>query len=421
MSFDVGAITGGLKFDMSDFTRGMLQAQSIASLMPGWVTAFMTNPLLGVIAVAKDAADAIGGAFLSVGREADNMGEAAQRAGVSVEFLSSVGKVAADSGSSVQGLGDALKFLANNAADAAAGGDTAMKAFASIGISGDEIKTGLNDIPGLFFQVADAVKGLESPALQTQAAMNLMGRGGVDMIPTLNMGSAAIKQMAQTITDLGGAVDSKLAAAGDKFGTLGTYVSASMDGMKKALAEPILEGLASHFDDILGFLKGSDFRPLLAEIGSAIGAMIPKALEFGAVIADSLGGAFTTLGPLIRSSVDLVGTLAETVGTILIPVFKLLQPVMEIVASILAEINQAIAGVLQPINEMLGGFGPSPAAAGGGRSPASNNYYVDVDASRDGMSDEEVGRRVTAGLKLAKKQTHVAAKQTSIKANLKRH
>src|SRR5213593_304346 len=115
--FNAGSIVGDLKLDISDWTRGMMQVNSMASLFPAVVTNFMANPLLGLIGIAKDAASAFTSAFTDIAHAADNAGESAERVGVSVGFLTGVGAVAKDAGASMQSLGDALKFLNNNAAD----------------------------------------------------------------------------------------------------------------------------------------------------------------------------------------------------------------------------------------------------------------------------------------------------------------
>src|SRR5438045_4338307 len=98
MSFDAGSAVSKLDLDNSGFMRGMLQAQTVSQLFPATVTNFLANPLLGLIGIAKDASEAIVGAFTSVARAADNAGEAAEQAGVSVQFLTSVGQVAKDAG-----------------------------------------------------------------------------------------------------------------------------------------------------------------------------------------------------------------------------------------------------------------------------------------------------------------------------------
>src|SRR5437016_2266860 len=140
MSFDAGSIVGKLDLDTGGFTSGILGAQGISSLFPQTVTNFLVNPLLGLAGVAQQVAETVKSALFSIGRAADNAGESAEKAGVSVEFLTGIGAAFKDAGSSVEGLGDSLKFVNRNAAQAAEGEETTVKAFNSIGISAAFLK-----------------------------------------------------------------------------------------------------------------------------------------------------------------------------------------------------------------------------------------------------------------------------------------
>lgn len=57
--FDAGGIASTLGLDLSDFAKGMVEANSIAAAFPAVVTSFLANPLLGIIQVAEKAASAV--------------------------------------------------------------------------------------------------------------------------------------------------------------------------------------------------------------------------------------------------------------------------------------------------------------------------------------------------------------------------
>jgi hypothetical protein len=247
MSFDAGSAVSKLDLDNSGFMRGMLQAQTVSQLFPATVTNFLANPLLGLIGIAKDASEAIAGAFTSVARAADNAGEAAEQAGVSVKFLTSVGQVAKDAGSSVDEMALSLKFLNKSAGEAAAGNATAAEAFARIGVSVRDVNGNVKDTESLFYEVADAIGSISSVSEKTDVALALLSKGGTQMLTTFNQGSAGIKAFAEQIIDLGGAIDDNTARMGDKFGKLETLFDAAVFGMKQAAAVPIMAALESHF------------------------------------------------------------------------------------------------------------------------------------------------------------------------------
>lgn len=322
--FQAGSIVGKMGLDISGWTRSMLEANAISALFPATVRNFLASPLLGLIGVAQDAARSIKEAFLEIGRAADNAGEAAEKAGVSVEFLTGVGAAAQDAGSSVEGLADSLKFLNNNAADAASGNKVTAKAFRDLGVSVVDAAGQVKDTEELFYDVADAIAELETPQQKVQAAMNLLGRGGVDMIATLNKGSMGIKTFAADIKALGGTIDQDLANAGDKFGTLETYVSAAWTGIKRAVAEPILQYVAAHFEEVKAkiFAFASQARQFIAEhfipamqkLGQIVQWVAEHwrglltvieaflAYKVATSVISSIGAAFTALVPQIQAA-----------------------------------------------------------------------------------------------------------------------
>ncbi len=203
-----------------------------------------------MIGIAGDVTSAIKGAFFEIGDLADNLGESAEKIGVSTEFLSGIGAAFDDAGSSAEGLADSIKFLNKNAADAASGNKEAIASFEKLGLSADFVRDHLGDSETLFFAVADGIAGMSTAAQKTEAAMGLLGRGGSDALAALNKGSGGLKQFSADIEKLGAVIHSDLAEAGDSFGTLTTLAGAALEGIKIAAAQPLLEGLHEHFDEI---------------------------------------------------------------------------------------------------------------------------------------------------------------------------
>lgn len=307
MSFDAGSMTGSLGINTDPFAKGMLKATSIASLFPATVTNFLANPLLGVVGVMKSAGEAIVGGlklihqnFLDVGHAADNMGEAAQKAGVSAAFLSTVGRAAADAGGSVESLGDALKFLSKNAAEASSGNKAVVADFERIGVSVLDSSGKLKDNERLFNEVADAIAAIEDPARRTNAAMQLLGRGGNDLVPLLSQGAGAIKEQAALFEELGATMDAELVRAGDKVGTFGVIWDAAWQGIRNEAARPLLLAFEANFDDAVDAVKvGSKIvRQIVGEVSIAV-------VKTGATIADFLKGNW----PLIKTIGGFLGTV----------------------------------------------------------------------------------------------------------------
>jgi methyl-accepting chemotaxis protein len=311
MSFSAGSIFSTLGLDISNFESGFLQSQALMETMPSAVSSFMASPLLGLVNIAETAMEGVIAAIregISVvnemGEKFDHLGETAQRAGVSVEFLTGVGAAAKDAGSSVEGVADAMKFLNNNAADAATGSETAAAAFAQIGVSVTDGAGKLRSGESIFYDVADAIARIEDPAKRTQAAMNLMGRGGTELIPVMLGGAAGVKEMADRMTEFGGKVDDKAAAAGDAFARLKGIGVNALEGLAEAFAMPSLEFFQKNEERILEFLR--EVVPGAKDAASAVGGVLASAFDL----------ALTTMehwAPIINATTTLLSGFAEVI------------------------------------------------------------------------------------------------------------
>jgi hypothetical protein len=263
VSFDAGAITGSLIFDISPFAHGMLQAESIAHLFPHVVSSFLADPLLGLIDIAERSAKSIGHMVEEIVKKFDNLGEVAETAGLSAQFLARIGPVAEDAGSSMFSLVDMTKFLERNLFEAAHGNKELAASFADVGLD-------VNDLLKLepdkaFLKVADAIAHAGSQAQKTHAAMALLGRGGADSLAFLNMGADEINRRGSIFEGLGVVPDSDLVKASDQVATIGKYYDAMWEGVKVKLSEPIVKYVAKHADEIT-----ATFKRVSVKFGEAI-------------------------------------------------------------------------------------------------------------------------------------------------------
>jgi hypothetical protein len=320
-TFSAGAITGTLGLDISEYSEAMRESQSLAGIFAeeiGHILSEATgSPLLGelangiseVVAAAGDgnwgeafaasihtASGLVSGMIEVTKKQAEemhNMGLAAERAGVSVQFISSIGAIAKDSGVGVDELGMSMKFLEDRAANAVDGQKDAIEAFTRVGISSSELAGLLKDPEELFFRVSDGMKAIAGSGREAQAAQDLMSRSGSMMRPMLEQGSAALKQNAADIIALGGAYTDQDASMGQSVAELETRIDASMIGIEKAFARPILQALidnsqvlSADMGELAGWI-GQNLPNAMREVG-------PMMKEFGEnikVILNAFTGA----------------------------------------------------------------------------------------------------------------------------------
>lgn len=264
------ATTGALKG-----LTGSLGMGGLAGAM-GALTPLLSAAGLGMM--AKGAIDA-----------ADNMNDLRQKTGVSVEVLSQFGRAAEMSGTTIDGVAGAMAKLAR--------GMTATKSPAvavmhSMGIASRDASGNLRSVDEVMLEVADKFKTMPDGAEKTALAIGLFGKAGADMIPMLNMGSAAIKELGVTMSG-------EFAAQADELNDKLAVIQGSLTKVAVQLATALMPALQLAADTVgvlaagLGQLPG----PLQTLVVSA--ALI--AIAWGPIVGTfaALAGVIGTVGPLL--------------------------------------------------------------------------------------------------------------------------
>ncbi len=154
--------------------------------------------------IAGGAVGAAAGAFIThVAHVGDEIGDTAERLGVSTDALQAFGLAAQLGGSSAEAMGMALGFLNDKIGDAARGGASA-KEFQKLGIAFKDTNGNIRPTEEVFGDAADKISKLKTTAEQTTAAMNLFGRPGKQLVPLLSKGSKGLEEMRKQLKALGG-------------------------------------------------------------------------------------------------------------------------------------------------------------------------------------------------------------------------
>jgi len=314
MSFNAGAIEGGINFDFSEFTHGILNAEAITATFPQIVIDFMENPLVALAEAVKESFDGIVESIEGVAGHFHQMGLEALKAGIDPQMFSTLAAAAQASGVSVEGLGNAFKFLEDRASTALRGDQEGLKAFADVGIKTRELKELLKDPEELFYRVADALHAMDDQGLRVRSSMELMSRAGVDMLPFLQKGREGVQDLAAQMGRLGAGVSEAQADIGEKFGLMEAEISAAWQGIKVAIAEPFLDAFNDHLSGIESGL--SEFAQFMREsITSAIKVFFDTISDsrgeidgFKTSMSELVSGAVHELGPVLK---DLIGDFTK--------------------------------------------------------------------------------------------------------------
>lgn len=247
-------------------------------------------PAIGVAAVAKFAKDNLDAA--------DAMSKLSQRTGIAAPELDKFRKVAELSDTSIESLGKGFRALASNAADAANGTGPAVDAFNQLGVKVTDASGKLLSTDNIMLQVADRfaqmADGTEKAALATDI---FGGRLGSELIPLLNSGGDAVRNMSTSLTqefaDRAAVFNDRIENMTEKVQDLGLRLTVAL--------LPALEAIVT----------------ILEQVGNAF-SVLPEPLQQITASVIALAAAWALLGPIITPLIGLLkGLAALKIGAII--------------------------------------------------------------------------------------------------------
>lgn len=220
--------------------------------------------VMGSFAVATVGA-AFGAAMKSAIDRMDDMGKAAQRMGVGVENLSRLGLAAKLSDVSLEQLGTSFGKLNRNMAAIASGdGGEAGRAFKALGISVTEASGKLKSGDVVMQELADRFSRMQDGAGKSAIAMAIFGKSGADMIPLLNGGAAAMRELGDEADRTGQTISESTARNAEVLNDNIARLYGRSEGFANLLAQKLIPDLIDMSDRLLGVADSA---------GAAEGAM----------------------------------------------------------------------------------------------------------------------------------------------------
>ena len=268
------------------------------------------SKLGGAIAgVGKAALGAVGGLVALVERSAAsgaNIDDMAKRLSVGTTELQRLSFAATKAGSGPEALGNAIKFLNKNIADARSGTGPAADAFRSLGISLADLEG--KNIEDQFGILADKIAAVRDPAQRTSVALDLLGRGGLDLLPAFEDGSAGLRAMGDEAQRLGQVLSEDAIAKAAELDSQIEDVKLQAIGFARELGVTLIPAVQS------AMKNWRDFVPLVGSLGVAF-----VGLKLGSVAQGltSMGAAALGAKVGVAGLVAVVGGLSYALGTAL--------------------------------------------------------------------------------------------------------
>jgi hypothetical protein len=193
-------------------------------------------------------------------------------------------------------LGASFKLLQKNAADAVSGmNKDAADGFHAIGISTEWLKEHLGDTEGLFLAVRDHLRELTTEQDRAAESQRILGRSGDGLIPMFEMTDDRVNGLIDTFKKLNSTEDDLSAADAQLWQTLSVEIEKAWEGVKKELAEPILQYVAAH---------SKELQTEIISLADTLRADLQPAVQW--MTADggvNLANAFKDIEPAIKDAV----------------------------------------------------------------------------------------------------------------------
>jgi uncharacterized phage infection (PIP) family protein YhgE len=174
--------------DISELQSGLKAAEKATA-------AFVVS--IGAVATA------IGAAVKSVVNMADEMTKASQKTGIAMKELQELAHVASLSGLSAKELQGGIARLTKGMSDFARGGTSeAARGLQAVGVQVKNADGSMRTSSEVIGDLAEKFSGYRDGAEKSALAMAIFGRAGMNMIPMLNSGRAAIEDAKKELEDL---------------------------------------------------------------------------------------------------------------------------------------------------------------------------------------------------------------------------
>lgn len=228
---------------------------------------------------------------------ADETSKMAQRMGVATNEVGGLKLAFELGGSSAEGMTAAFAKLSKNAAEN-------NEAFKALGVATRNADGTLRPTKDLFYDVADAFKGMEDGAVKSARAQEIFGKSGAELIPLLNGGADGLREMAEMAEKLGLVIDENTGKAAEQFNDTLELVHKAAGGVADQLMAKMLPALNSVVGGMLEYITKGDIVTKTADaIGVALKGVYTAAVVIGEVlttIAKTGAAAFAQLALVLE-------------------------------------------------------------------------------------------------------------------------
>lgn len=180
----------------------------------------------------------------SIAAVGDRLDAQSRRLGLNTDSLQEFEFAAEQAGASAESFAASLLQLQDRQGDALknSGGENA-KNFKRLGVAFKQANGEAVDSETLFVNVAKAIAKLPSDAAKANAAIDIFGRQGKELLPLLKEGAAGLDAYRKRFRELGGGYDKEAIAASDDFGDSQKELATAVKSVGGEVAKRLLPWL----------------------------------------------------------------------------------------------------------------------------------------------------------------------------------
>src|SRR5690606_34533460 len=270
----VGALRVTLGSGSAQARRGIKKAEASSNSLA-------RSRKVGFAAAAAAATAALGAVTIAVKStiaSANSLGDVSDRLGVNVERLQELRYAADRGGMGVKNFDVALRRFVRRSAEAAKGTGAAKNAFKELGIELKDANGQLKPSERLLHEVADAMRGIQSPADKLRLAFQMFDTDGAAMVNVLANGSQGMKDLAGEAQRLGLVLSEDTVrsakAITDNFDMAGNVIGGMVNRLTAFLAPALVVVSEAAVQLALKFHSLIDLLPTLAEYAAVAGGAL---------------------------------------------------------------------------------------------------------------------------------------------------
>jgi phage terminase Nu1 subunit (DNA packaging protein) len=311
--------------------------------------------ILGIGAAALAAGALVGGLGLKAITAADQLGELADKTGISVIELQKLNFIGQVIGTDLDTITTANARMIRSMDSAKKGTGAQADAFKTLGVRVKDSSGNLRDANTVFGEVLDALAKIQNPTERDALAMAIFGKSAQELNPLILAGSAGMEAAANRASKLGAIVSTETVQS------LGSLKD-RLDELKLGMGGfgTTLLGAIANFLNLSGVLDGAMglWSTFVLSIKSGEGvdlSKVPGALgDMATSIVKSLAAAMPDIA---RIGVEIVKALADSFSQNLPDLLQagqdILKTLIDAIVSSLPAIQEAAPGILNQLSNAL--------------------------------------------------------------------